>query len=107
MAMGNPMEDLKLTLTRLRDQLTVTSGLKSNRMPDLGATSPWVSLMSMIGTYLVGGPQPVLKMMESIGMMTATQYEWENAKHGNQTTNQLWNPLTHVAFKEKHVNINL
>ena len=35
-------------------------------------------------------PTPTWKMMEleSIGMMTATQYFWENLKNGNQTTNQ-------------------
>ena len=35
------------------------------------------------------GKNPVLKnMSSSIGMMKATQYSWEHAKNGNQTTNQ-------------------
>ena len=39
---------------------------------------------------LVGGPgkTPLKNRKVSIGMMTATQYEWENRIDGNQTTNQ-------------------
>ena len=41
--------------------------------------------------WLVGQGHPVLKnMSSSIGMMTETQYFWENSKNGNQTTNQIW-----------------
>ena len=42
--------------------------------------------------WLVGQGHPVLKnMSSSIGMMTETQYFWENSKNGNQTTNQTIN----------------
>ena len=39
--------------------------------------------------HLVGGwATPLKNMCESIGMMTATQYFWENSPNGNQTTHQ-------------------
>ena len=34
---------------------------------------------------------PLKNMSSSIGMMTLTQYFWENKIHGNQTTNQIAN----------------
>ena len=37
------------------------------------------------------GQGPLKNRSSSIGMMNATQYEWENFKNGNQTTNQMFN----------------
>ena len=40
--------------------------------------------------WLVVDWTPLKNMSSSIGMRTETQYFWENAKNGNQTTNQTW-----------------
>ena len=37
--------------------------------------------------YLIGGLKPSEKYESQLGWL-ATQYFWENAKNGNQTTNQ-------------------
>ena len=51
-----------------------------------------ISIAYLLYCILVGGwATPLKNMSSSIGMMTATQYEWENKIDGNQTTNQQTN----------------